>query len=169
MKTKLVLFPILFLFVASSFGQNTELGTGGFQTGRYGGFFDYSDPTTLNIKVAVWGYVKYPGRYLVPIYTTVSDILSFAGGPEDGAHLDDVRLYRPEGDNAEEMINLDYSDLVYEENLKKNRLNPNLKAGDTLILPGSPRYYFREWLGISLSILSAVVSLTILILNINRN
>lgn len=26
-----------------------------------GGLFDYSDPSGINIKVQLWGYVKYPG------------------------------------------------------------------------------------------------------------
>jgi len=28
-----------------------------------GAYYDYSDPDGLNIKVSIWGYVKYPGRY----------------------------------------------------------------------------------------------------------
>jgi hypothetical protein len=67
------------------------------------------------------------------------------------------------------MINLDFNDMVYEDKLDRNKLNPTLKGGDILVLPGSPKYYFREWLQITLSIFSAIISLTILIININKN
>ena len=44
----------------------------------------------INIKVSVWGYVARPGKYIVPDYTTVSDLLSFAGGPNQNAEMDDL-------------------------------------------------------------------------------
>ncbi len=59
---------------------------------RQSGFFDYSDPEAINMRVSVWGFVRYPGRYLVPIYTTVTDLLSYAGGPRDNSNIDDLRL-----------------------------------------------------------------------------
>ena len=155
------------LLLSTSFikAQEIELGTSPFKTERGSGFFDYSDPTTLNIKVSVWGYIKYPGKYQIPIYLTPADILSFAGGPLDGAELDNIRLYRVRDDGTEEIIKLNYEDIVYENQLnKKNRPIPTLKNNDILIVPGGPKYYFRDWLGITLSIFSALVSLAILII-----
>ena len=35
------------------------------------GLYDYSDPSSINIKVSVWGFLKYPGKYIVPQYTTL--------------------------------------------------------------------------------------------------
>ena len=46
-----------------------------------GAFFDYSDPESVNIKVSVWGFVKYPGKYIIPHYSNAYDLLSYAGGP----------------------------------------------------------------------------------------
>lgn len=134
----------------------------------YGNYYDYSDPTTINIKVSVWGFVRSPGKYIVPIYTTIPDLISYAGGPEDQANLDDVRIYRTSQDGKEELVQLNYTDLLHENELNEQKVNPNIKASDILIIPGSPRYYFRDYLSISLSIFSALVSLTILILNLNR-
>ncbi len=45
---------------------------GWYRRNIYGGYYDYSDPESINIKVSVWGFVKYPGRYVIPEQTTVS-------------------------------------------------------------------------------------------------
>lgn len=166
---KILIAVFLFIPVTVFAQQGVELGsTGTYGGGARAGYFDYSDPTTLNIKVSVWGYVRYPGKYLLPITTNPADLLSYAGGPMEEADLDDLRLYRVREDGREEIIKLQYDDLVYESRLRGNRPISTLNPGDILVVPGSPKYYFREWLGISLSIFSALVSLTILILNLNR-
>ncbi len=168
MKNKFIpfFFLIIFTFISSSFGQETTIGLSGVEiSGRGGGYFDYSDPTTINIKVSVWGYIRYPGRYNIPLYTTPTDLLSYAGGPMDGAELDDIRIFRVKEDGTEEIIKLNYDDLINEDKLQtKSHPIVSLKASDIVIIPGGPKYYFRDWLSITLSIFSAIVSLTILIL-----
>ncbi|MEG8947055.1 SLBB domain-containing protein [Rosettibacter firmus] len=134
------------------------------------GFFDFSDPESVNIKVSVWGFVRYPGKYVVPIYTTVIDLLSYAGGPTDAAHLDDLRIYRVNEDSTQVLIKVDYNDIMYENKLTKAyKKPPSLEAGDILVVPGSPRLYARDKVSIWVSIMSALISLSILILNITRN
>ncbi|MBK6680959.1 MAG: hypothetical protein IPG53_13500 [Ignavibacteriales bacterium] len=46
---------------------------------------------------------------------------------------------------------------------------PTLQPGDILLLKGEPRFFFRDYFSIGLQILSAAISLVILILNITRN
>ena len=58
------------------------------------GLYDFSDVGAVNIRVSVWGYVARPGKYIVPDYTTVSDLLSFAGGPNQNAEMDDLFYYK---------------------------------------------------------------------------
>lgn len=164
----------IFCFVASTiplFAQveQQQIGRMPEQYRYYGNYYDYSDQTTINIKVAIWGYVRSPGKYIVPIYTTIPDLMSYAGGPVDESNLDDVRIYRVDKNGEQELIKLNYTDLLHEDQLNKNKVNPNLKGGDILIIPGSPKYYFRDYLNISLSIFSALVSLTILIITIHNN
>lgn len=138
------------------------------QYNYYGNYYDYSDPTTINVKVAIWGYVRSPGKYIVPVYITVPDLISYAGGPVEESNLDDVRIYRVDKNGEQELIKLNYTDLLHNDELNKNKINPNIKAGDILIIPGSPKYYFRDYLNTSLSILSALISLTTFILFINK-
>lgn len=134
------------------------------------GYFDLSDPESVNIKVSIWGFVRYPGKYIIPIYSTITDLLSFAGGPTDAAHLDDLRIYRVFEDSSQTLLKVDYNDIMYENNLdRKYKKMPNLVAGDILVVPGSPRLYTRDQVGIWVSVLSALISLSILILNITKN
>ena len=134
-----------------------------------GGYFDYSDAKTVNFTVSIWGYVKYPGRYLVPISTSVSDLLSYAGGPNTDAELDNLRIYRKGEDNADKLIKFSYNDLLWENNLEvSKRFVPELQANDILMVPGTPRYFFSEWLSVFLSFLSAISTVVILILNLNK-
>jgi hypothetical protein len=163
----------IFLLTVSSISlqaQDITIGTGGLESRLGGqGFFNYSDPQSLNIKVSVWGYVRYPGRYQIPIYTTPADLLSYAGGPVETAELEDVRIYRIREDGSEEIFKINFNDILYENKLlKTNRGTLSLKAGDILVVPGGPKYYFRDWLTIALSIFSALISLAILIININK-
>lgn len=166
-------FLVVFVFIYSiSFAQikDYELGSPANTVRNYnGGYFDYSDPTTVNIKVSVWGFVKYPGRYTIPVNSTAADLLSFAGGPTDDAHLDDLRLYKTTSDSSQTIVKFDYNDLLWADNLKTTRVKvPNLNAGDILVVPGSPRLYFKDWFSITLSVISTLISLTILILNLKK-
>lgn len=166
------LFFIVFLLilVQSLNGQNEDIRLGAQYTGIYqrqGGLYDYSDPETINMRVSVWGFVKYPGRYLVPIYTSVSDLLSFAGGPTDDSNLDDLRLYRIMEDSTQHLFQFNFNDILWSDNLdNKIRKIPKLQGSDLLVVPGEPRLYFKDWFRVGLSIFSAIISLALLIIRL---
>lgn len=165
---------IIFIIVVNALQaqiKDYELGADvmGMRYQTQGGYFNYSDPEAVNIKVAVWGWVRYPGKYTVPSYTTVSDLLSLAGGPTDAADLEDLRIYRVNEDSTQSMIKFNYNDLLYESKLESRyRKVPKLDAGDILVIPGEPRLYFRDHFSIWMSLFSVLISLTILVLNIIR-
>jgi len=171
MKLKLILL-LFFVLSATLFAQvkDYEIGTSAIdRASRQGGLYDYSDPTSVNMKVAVWGFMKYPGRYIVPVNTTVLDLLSYAGGPSDDADLEDIRLYRLMVDSTQIMVKINYNDLLWEEHLEnRKKYIPSLKGGDILLVPGAPRLYFKDWFSITLSVISTLISLSILIINIVR-
>ena len=166
------LFAItLFLFLAHSLhAQSNDVKLGAQYTGqlqRQGGLFDYSDPETINMRVSVWGFIKYPGRYQIPIYTTVSDLLSYAGGPTDDSNFEDLRLYRVMEDSTQHMFKFNFNDLLWADNLEEqNRRIPKLQGSDLLVVPGAPRLYFKDWFRVSLSIFTAMISLTLLIIRL---
>ena len=170
----LLLAVIGLLFIADlGFAQVREYELGSVSNSRrgsYGGYYDYSDPESINIKVSVWGFVKYPGRYFIPDRTSILDLMSYVGGPTDDSNLDELRIYRLDENNHELMLAIDYNDVMWEDNLEtKLRKVPDLKASDILVVPGEPRLYFMDWFSIGLSVFSALISHTILILNIQRN
>jgi hypothetical protein len=136
----------VFFLVQSAEAQNTntELGSANFSQRYYStGYYDYSDPGSINIKIAVWGYVRYPGKYLVPEYINITDLLSFAGGPNEDACLVDVRVYRVFEDGKEQMIKINYNDLMWEDHLLQNtkRNIPKIHmifgcSGELALFPG---------------------------------
>ncbi|MFC2135553.1 SLBB domain-containing protein [Bacteroidota bacterium] len=167
-KINWLIFFVFLPLILSAQVKDYELGVPQFGSAqRQGGFFDYSDPASVNIKVSVWGNVNFPGRYSVPIYTTVADLISLAGGPTDDAELDDLRIYRTYEDSSEILLKFSYDDLLWESYLgTEKRYIPDLTAGDILLIPGSPRYYFRETFSFVLSVMSTLISIAILALTL---
>ncbi|HVO76123.1 MAG TPA: hypothetical protein VMT35_19015 [Ignavibacteriaceae bacterium] len=169
MKLFLPVFSSLIFFLSTQmFSQDeVQIGTGlGQFRQTQGGFFDYSDPTSVNIKVSVWGFVKFPGRYIIPIYSNANDLLSLAGGPTEDSYLDKLKIMRMKPDSTQNIIEVPYEDLLWKDDVKSVNRPVKIMAGDVLIVPGEPRLYFKDYLSIGLSIFSALISLSILILNI---
>ena len=171
---KYLILCILFMLVVIDLQAQTEDMTLGTQYSllqpRQRGFYDYSDPESINMRVSVWGFVQYPGRYLVPIYTTASDLLTFAGGPSANSNLDDLRIYRIMEDSTQHMFKFNFNDLLWSNELEaENRKVPKLQGSDLLVVPGEPRLFFRNWFRVGLSVFSALVSLALLIIRIDRN
>ena len=170
-------FLLIIMFLISSFAFFISYAQHDVQIGRSlkdaeninrGGKYDYSESNAINIKVLVWGYVEFPGQYIIPSTSTVNDLLALAGGPLPDAHLDELRLFRIKPDSSQEMIKFNYNDLLWNDNLN-NRINiPVLNAGDVLLVPGSPRYYLRDYLGLTLSIITTLSSVAVLLITIFR-
>ncbi len=186
--TKLLFFLLVFSTTFLIQAQDVKIGRDAQIRQTGGAFFDYSDPDRINITVSALGYVKFPGKYLVPEGTTVLDLLAFSGGPTTDAKLEQIALFRfansdtaafPPPKNAKDsslisstgnrVLELNYNSLLWEDNIRPVDTIPKLQPGDILLLKGEPRFFFRDYLSIALQILSAAISLTILILNITRN
>ena len=173
MKKVILVALLLTIFNEINFAQTKDYEVGSSLIDRFRGstgFFDFSDPGSVNMKVNVWGYVRYPGKYTVPVYTTVIDLISFAGGPTDDAELEEVRLIKKDEQGKETMYVFNLNDMVRETELYKSyRSLPDLGGGDILIVPGEPRLFFRDWLSITTSVISTLVTITLLVLNITGN
>jgi hypothetical protein len=143
MARRVILIFILFLLAAkvNTFAQDNDVqvGTVPRNPSQMFGLFDYSDPTKVNIKVSIWGYVKYPGKYIVPVNSTLRDLLSIAGGPTADAYLDDVRLVRTLADSTQQVFTYNFSELILEPSITKKVPNQTLQPGDMLFMPGQPR------------------------------
>jgi protein involved in polysaccharide export with SLBB domain len=159
---------LLLLFPVMVFGQSDiQIGSSLNQLRQsQGALYDYSDPESVNIKVAVWGFVRFPGRYVIPINSSVNDLLSLSGGPTDDAHLNKLKLIRMAEDSSQVVMDLGYEDVMWDKEVRVFNSNQEVTAGDILVVPGEQRLYFRDYLSLSLSVVSTLISLSILILNI---
>ncbi|MCK6604971.1 MAG: SLBB domain-containing protein [Ignavibacteriaceae bacterium] len=113
--------------------------------------------------------MKNPGKYIVPVNTNLLDILTYAGGPTTDATVEDLRLFRTMPDSTQQLLTFNYNSLMWEEKFTQNLKFPKLEPDDLILVTGEPRFFFRDYFSITLSIISTLVSLTILIINIARN
>ena len=73
----------------------------------------------------LWGYVKYPGYYIIPSNSNLNDILSFAGGPLEDAMMDDIRIYRKDQKTGEsKMTKYNLNDLLWNDSLTTKIIFP---------------------------------------------
>jgi hypothetical protein len=167
---KNIFFIPLFIIIAGSslFAQDDVQIGSNFRdrTQTQGGLFDYSDPAGFNIKVQLWGYVKYPGYYVVPANSNLNDILSYAGGPVLDAMMDDIRIYRKTDAGNEELLKYNLDDLLWGDSLATQIVFPKLFAGDVILVPGEPRYFVREDIQFFVSISLALATLAVLIISL---
>ncbi len=163
-------FIVLFAFSSISFAQDDiRIGKSLRTFDRYrGGEYDYSDSDAINIKVLVWGFVPFPGYYIIPSTRGVNDLLSLAGGPTEDANIDDLRLFRVNADLSQSMIKFDYNDLLWNDNLEKPVKIPDLQAGDILLVPGETRYYFWDFFNFTLSIITTLAVVAAVIIGVSN-
>ena len=95
-------------------------------------YYYISKPGEITISVNLWGQVRNPGRYEVPISTDLVQLISYAGGPLAKADLGSVRVAREvRREDAirtvEFTVNLDRLDRLDE---KARTLEP----GDTVVI-----------------------------------
>ena len=163
----------IFLFLDQSYSQDDKERVGVETTQTGAGYYNFGRKDKVNIEVNVWGFVKFPGKYLVPKGTTMLDLLSYSGGPTIETKLEEIRLYRPKNDSLniskDEIITFNYNDILWEESINKtDRKNITLIPGDILIFLQSRRYFSRDNINMAISISSVLISLAILILTIVR-
>lgn len=175
MKLKYLIFSFLFLTISANlFAQNGNDRIGPEELKISGAnYYNYSDKEKVNIEVNLWGYVKNPGKYLVPKGTKFIDLITLGGGPIQESKLDEIRIIRPKNDTLriteDQVITLDYNDYLWGEKINsQGKGNPVLISGDIVLVPGSPRYFFRDNLNFILAISSVLISLGILVLTITR-
>lgn len=161
---------LFFNVFASGQNRDEQLGSGAdfFKQPIASSVFDFSDPEAVNIKVAVWGSTKLTGKFIIPIYSTVNDLLSYAGGPSESADLEQLRIYRTNPDSSQSIITLKYRDLLYNVDTHEIPKYIPLKGGDILLVSSKQRFLFRDYLSLGLSIISTLVSIVSLIVILRR-
>jgi hypothetical protein len=110
----------------------------------------------FTISVNLWGFVGGPGRYEVPTSTTLTELLSFAGGPTPSARLVDIRIIHADTsfENRVEVFNLE----DWKEGVDLSQ-NPLLTPGDTIVVSGRALDVFFQTISIVSNILVIVTAL----------
>ncbi|HSW54529.1 MAG TPA: SLBB domain-containing protein [Ignavibacteriaceae bacterium] len=169
MRTK-ILFTLLVLTLSTSLiyaQDDIQIGSQNeTRPAASGALYDYSVQNVINIKVQLWGFIRFPGFYIVPAGTSLNELISLAGGPTEDSKLDDIRVVKLKEGTQTSMIKYDYNDLVWEDNIKAKISYVRLDAGDIVIIPGEPRYFAREDIAFYLGLLTALASLAALVISI---
>jgi hypothetical protein len=137
------------------------------------------DEVMMNVNI--WGYVKKPGQYVVPRNTDLVSLISFAGGPVEGASMNNVRIVR-----AGQLLLASIDDKNYTgqqsavpilEVQLKNYLKagevgkiPLIQAGDTVIIPQTTGNKVKNVLGFQglFGVLMATASLILIVDRIGK-
>jgi hypothetical protein len=107
-------------------------------------YYYLSKPGEITMQVNLWGNVKNPGRYEIPISTDIVQLVSFAGGPLPEADLATVKIIRiaREGGSKKVQfsINLNHIDQIDEQAL-------SLHPGDTIFID-RVSFTFESFVGV---------------------
>ncbi|RMF69247.1 MAG: hypothetical protein D6743_02160 [Calditrichaeota bacterium] len=155
------------------------------------------DKDEILMNVNIWGYVKKPGQYMVPRNTDLITLISFAGGPREGAALNKVQIIREgiEGaagldghdghdghnghDGADGFDGVNGHDAhkpILTVNVAKHietgrsDIIPILRAGDTVIVTQSFGHKMQRFFGFNsiFSVIAATASLALIVDRISR-
>jgi protein involved in polysaccharide export with SLBB domain len=132
----------LSLWLGSGAYAQMDVVLGAAQTGASSAAYYYiSKPGEITMPINLWGYVRNPGRYEVPISTDLIQLLSYAGGPLAEADLGSVKIART--------VRRDDVVRTVEYTINLNRLDKldekarDLEPGDTIFMP-APSFTFRD-------------------------
>lgn len=120
-------------------------------------------PDAVMMKVNIWGGVRMPGIYHVPVGTDLLSMISFAGGPSQVAELDDVHIKR----NVEAKtvaMSVDVDDLINGKDVE----NPLLRVNDIVVIPESKPAVSQNTMLI-LAAVGAMASLALTAVVLTRN
>ena len=113
-----------------------------FQTQNRASQYHLGAADELLIPINIWGFVQKPGQYMVPNKTDLLSLLSFAGGPTEGAKISNIKIVR--SDPIE-------GNFVWNVNVKKymNTADPSiipiLKPGDTIVVKGTTFNWIQQF------------------------
>lgn len=82
------------------------------------------EPGTVMMKVNLWGAVRKPGIHHVPVKTDLIALMSYAGGPNDNAILDEITIKRVKG-NRQSKLQVDLNQLIHGDGVQDLALQPD--------------------------------------------
>jgi hypothetical protein len=129
---------LLVLPVSAGFAQKSPQN---FSTDRAAQYY-LGTSDELLIPINVWGFVQKPGQYMVPDNTDLVALLSFAGGPAENARLSHIRIIRNDPKTGNVVYKIDVKRFI---ETADDRLIPNLRPGDTIIVDGTTFHWVNRF------------------------
>lgn len=137
------------------------------------------DRDQVVMSVNIWGYVQKPGVYFVPRNTDLISLISFAGGPREGANMSEVTIVRAGEVKATNGDTISSDDdkvpvlrVDVKQSLQSGRVSniPVLQAGDTVVIRETGGRRFQRILGFNsfVNIITAAASIAFIIDRINN-
>ncbi len=162
-KTLACVLLLVVLFFPAPGNAQLESGIGASMTGASpAAYYFISKTGEITMPINLWGYVKNPGRYEVPISTDLVQLLSFAGGPLAEANITDVKITRVMRGGSMQMKKVEYTvDLNHLDRIDDMALN--LQAGDTILIDNIP-FQWRDFFSILTTTAIVVTAVSNLIL-----
>jgi len=139
-----------------------------------GAYYNFGSETGLNITVSLWGYVRNPGRYVIPSGSNLIEFLSFGGGPTEGADLSEVKIIRrvlaPDSSFVERTYIYDVQQILERKPSDRTTRGslPPILPGDTVIVPGSSPVHWMNVVSIIAQVIWAVTSIVSVIVTLTR-
>lgn len=120
----------------------------------------YGDGVLL-IDINIWGHVRSPGKYSVPISARLLDVISLAGGPAEHADMSEVKVVHDKNTVDSSVVDMvRVIDVEAYQNTGDPAANPVLNANDTIIIPGDTINSMNQVISIVSNV--AVVTLSII-------
>ena len=121
------------------------------------------DKGNIMMYVNIWGHVSNPGHVLVYEGIDMATLLSWVGGPMNGADLKNVKLFREVADkNGRIAYDLNFNNFI--NNGDRSEFI-EIKPNDTIIIPRTNFNYFLSHVGT----INTLLGLLNLYLTISRN
>lgn len=96
-------------------------------------FMSGREPGVVMMKVNLWGAVKKPGIHHIPVKTDLISLLSYGGGPNDNAAIEDVTIKRSLGNNRQKIIDINLAQVIHGSQTYDLTLQPE----DIVVIPAN--------------------------------
>lgn len=153
---------LFFLLWSQAAAQVGETGLALRPTGSASAAYYYAaKPGELTMFVNLWGSVERPGRYEVSSSTNLIQLISYAGGPAEGAKLNRVRIIRimedENGRFSKQKLTIDLENL---ENVEYEDLE--LFPGDTIVMANSSWPKIRDVIALTVGVATIGASIAVI-------
>ena len=142
-KSRFLLMLILSGFISGQDEKQENLNFSDFQISSEKYLTD--EKGNIMMYVNIWGHVGTPGHVLVYEGIDMATLLSYVGGPINGANLKNIKLFRESPDDDGQIVyNLNFNHFI-ERGDRSDFIK--IKPNDTIIIPQTNFSYFLSQVG----------------------